>query len=58
MHHTTASICDLTGSAVNTTQRIVGVGDLTFKNYVNMNQTDSADNKGNLEEHIKIPYQY
>ena len=34
-------------------QPIVGVGDLIFQNYVNMNHIDSADDKGILQEHIE-----
>ena len=52
MHRTAATVCALTGSVVNMTQAIVGVGDLTFNNYVEMNQIDSADDKGDLQAHI------
>ena len=41
VHRATVSICALNGSVVNMTQPIIGVGDLTFKYYVDMNQIDS-----------------
>ena len=50
MYRTAASIHALDGSVVNMTQPIVGVADLTFNNYVDMNRIDSADDKGDLQE--------
>ena len=52
MNRTAATICALTGSVVNMTQPIVGVGDLTFNNCVEMNQINSAEGKGDLQEQI------